>query len=206
MVARNIFVYLFSAVQYTIYLKTLLKQALYDCSLVRNALTFAVFCLFVTQLHFRTSGQSTKSLEKVISLSVANQIGGAIQRQFADALKVHVQQPANDGWKRKQLDVWSTSKAAGDDKGYSLLVGLFPIVMLIGFISLQLRVAPGNLIRTFHATAIYQWNFKIYMSLRNIRYLLESSKVLNSSYKNRNNVNYLTKMGIAIEFWSMEPS
>ncbi|XP_028418698.1 uncharacterized protein LOC114544192 isoform X1 [Dendronephthya gigantea] len=116
------------------------------------------------------------------------------------AWQVHVQQPANDGWKRKQLDVWSTSKAAGGVKGYSLLVGLFPIVMLIGFISLQLRVAPGNLIRTFHATAIYQWKFKTYMSSRNIRCLLESSKVLNSSYKNRNNVNYLTKMGIAIEF------
>ncbi|XP_028418699.1 uncharacterized protein LOC114544192 isoform X2 [Dendronephthya gigantea] len=80
------------------------------------------------------------------------------------AWQVHVQQPANDGWKRKQLDVWSTSKAAGGVK------------------------------------AIYQWKFKTYMSSRNIRCLLESSKVLNSSYKNRNNVNYLTKMGIAIEF------
>ncbi|XP_028407284.1 regulator of telomere elongation helicase 1-like [Dendronephthya gigantea] len=186
-----------------------------------------------------THSQVVELIEKVVSFSVANQTGGARQRQFhlskfADALKVvfrngdalgsskkeersrsykvHVQQQTNDDWKRKQLDVWSTSKAAGGDKGYSLGYWCFsPGETMKDLMKHEVRcmiLTSGTLspLDSFKS----ELQIDIPVELQNPHVIKKhqmfvgilktgpDSAVLNSSYKNRNNVKYLTSLGIAI--------
>ncbi|CAB3987407.1 regulator of telomere elongation helicase 1-like isoform X1 [Paramuricea clavata] len=185
-----------------------------------------------------TEKQILDQIEKVCTFLVANQTSGLKQKQFllskfADALKivfqnsaptesdnedisryykVHIQEQDNDNSKKKQLDVWSTSKAASSKKGYSLGYWCFSPgetmkqLMKSNVRSMILTSGTLSPLQSFKA----ELQIDIPVELQNPHVIKKhqmfvgvlktgpDAVVLNSSFKNRNSEKYLASLGNAI--------